>query len=141
MNPIVKKTAEDLEREKKLERKQALRRLGGIVWILTGLGLMFGGMFAGINWLVITGLALIFGGAFAVSVVCLSVFLIRQAIHSYKKYGGRKTAYIMKAVVCCTLIAVGAVFAVLAIVLNGYFAIGAIVAFAAMIVLVFGWQP
>lgn len=141
MDFIVRKTAEDLEREKKLERKQKLRKLGGAVWLLAGLGLMFGGMFAGINWLVITGLAFLFGGALVLSAVLLAVFLIKQGKESYEKYGGSKTAYIMKAVVCCILIAAGVAFTVLAFIFSTYYIIGAIVAFGAMIVIVFAWQP
>lgn len=140
MQPIVKKTAEDLEREKKLERRQTLSRVGIAAYIVVCLGTLFGGMFAGINWLVITGLVALIGGAFLFSVVWFAVNAIKNDVQKYKKYGGSKTPYIIKNLVCLTLILVGAAFIALGFVLGvGYF-IGAIVAFFVMIIIYFGWR-
>ena len=140
MEPIVKKTAEDLEREKKLERKQTLRRVGGAAYIVVCLSLLFGGMFAGINWLVIAGLVALIGGAFVLSVVWFAVNAIKSDVQKYKKHGGSKTPYIIKNVVCLTLVLLGAAFVVLGFVLDVYYFIGAIVAFFVMIILYFGWR-
>ena len=141
MKPIVKKTAEDLEREKKFQRRQTFTRIGLAVYIVACLGIMFGGMFAGITWLVITGLVVLFGGAFVFSIVVLAVSAIKSGIKSYKKYGGSKTAYILKAVVCITLAVIGALFIVLGCVLDVLYLFGAMGAFGVMIVIFFGWQP
>ncbi len=138
---IVKKTAEDLEKEKKHERRFKLWRLGCVLWLAAGIGMIFGGAFAHLNWLIFTGLGLTFGGAFLLSVILLGVWAIRNGIKSYKKYGGSKTAYIMKAVVCIALILVAVAFGVCGFIFNEYLFFGTFGAFFVFILVFFGWQP
>ncbi|MCM1296276.1 MAG: hypothetical protein NC311_12105 [Muribaculaceae bacterium] len=137
---IVKKSAEDLENEKKQERKEKLGRLGVIAWLALGIGLLFGGMFSGINPLVYAGIGVLFGGALLASLIALGVWSFKSAIKNYKKHGGSKASYIMKAVVCIALILGALALGVCGFLISEGFIFGAIGAFFVFIVVFFGWR-
>lgn len=131
----------EIEEAKRKQRKNVKVRAVLVCWLLAGLGCLFGGMFSGINWLVLTGLVLMFGGALLFSLVILGSYYVKSAQKDIKKYGGSIKPYIYKGATLLTAISVAVVFGVLGFVLSEYYLIGAVVAFFVFIIVFFAWQP
>lgn len=53
-----------------------------IVWIVSGIALLFGGMFSRINALVIAGIVTLFGGGFVVAIIMLVFIFIKAKRHN-----------------------------------------------------------
>lgn len=136
---IVRKTEEDLEREKKEEKKArkrtAVQRILGAVWLAAGIGCFMGGAFAGINALVFTGIGILF----ALPVIASGVALIGIILKSKNSSQGNKKARVMKAAVCGLLFAALVAFIVLGSVFSGYFFIGTVACGFALVITFFGW--
>jgi len=136
-----RKNEEEIEEAKRKQRKAIGVKSLGVAYLAAGLGCLFGGMFSGLNRLVLTGLVLLFGGALALSLAILAVWYIKNAKKQLKKYGGSKKPYVYKGVVLAITITVAIVFGVCGFVIDFLFCIGAVVFFLAFILVFFGWQP
>lgn len=135
------KNERELEEAKRKQRKKLFYKAGVAAWFVVSFGCLFGGMFSGINGLVLAGLILLFGGALAVSFAVLAVGYINHAKKDLAKYGGSVKPYIYKGVTLSVSIAVAVAFGVCGFVLSEYYLIGSVVAFFVFIILIFGWQP
>ncbi len=136
-----RKNEEEIEEAKRKQRKAVRIKTLCVLWLVSGLGCLFGGMFSGLNWLVLTGLILLFGGAIALSVAVLAMGYVKNAKKQLEKYGGSKKPYIYKGVFLGITITAAIVFGVCGFVIDFLFCIGAVVCFLAFILAFFGWQP
>ncbi len=140
-NASAEKNEREIEEAKRKQRKKLFYKAGVAAWFVVSFGCLFGGMFSGINGLVLAGLILLFGGALAVSFAVLAVGYINHAKKDLAKYGGSVKPYIYKGVTLSVSIAVAVAFGVCGFVLSEYYLIGSVVAFFVFIILIFGWQP
>lgn len=134
------KNERELEEAKRKQRKKLFYKAGVAAWFVVSFGCLFGGMFSGINGLVLAGLILLFGGALLFSLAIIGSSYVKQAKKEIKKYGGSKKPYIYKGVLLAVTISVAIVFGVLGFVLSEYYLIGAVVSFFLFIIIIFGWQ-